>query len=90
MDVREECVIAHVLKGSPFLLLGRERRCKDVCRFMVRHTVLIPVACFLCKGVEGSDRGSVFLEGKSFEAFIYRPRGIRKGRKGRIERLEAA
>lgn len=53
VGVREECVIVHVLKGSPFLLLGRERRCKDVCRFMVRHTVLIPVACFLCKGAEG-------------------------------------
>ena len=82
VDVREECVIAHVLKGSPFLLLGRERRCKDVCRCMVRHTVLIPVACFLCKGTEESDCGSVILEGKSFEVFIYRPRGMRK-REGR-------
>lgn len=59
MDVREECVIAHVLKGSPFLLLGSERRCKNVCRFMVRHIVLIPVACFPRKGAEGSDCGSV-------------------------------
>lgn len=50
----------------------------------MRHTVLIPVACFLCKGAEGSDCGSVFLEGKSFEEFIYRLRGMRKegGREG--------
>lgn len=52
---------------------------------MVRHSVLILMACFLCKydmrpltRVLRGEIVVVYLEGESFEVFIYRPKGISK------------